>query len=153
MATKSAHEREGMDFKNLTQSQQESAYFNMQSSYDPMVYENTCMNYFQITGMLLLFYVFNTLHWSLVSTWECLTPRYTCITAWQHSSQLYWSSSSCCSLEPESTWRRLLMITMLRKFPKRDKDRLKPNSKSKLKPHTRPRSSPTLEMIVLHNQV
>merc|ERR1712227_459022 len=64
MATKEAHERGGgVKFENLTESQKESAFFNMQSSYDPMVYETTCLTGFQIVGMLLLFYVFNTLHW------------------------------------------------------------------------------------------
>ena len=63
MATKEAHEREGMKFDNLSKSQQESAYFNMQSSYDPLVYETDAKTFFQIVAMLLLFYVFNALHW------------------------------------------------------------------------------------------
>merc|ERR1712216_952074 len=63
MSTKEAHEREGLDFKNLTKSQQESAYFNMQSSYDPLVYETDCKTFLQIVFMLTLFYVFNTFHW------------------------------------------------------------------------------------------
>ena len=35
----------------------------MQSSYDPLVYETDAVTFFQIVGMLLLFYAFNTLHW------------------------------------------------------------------------------------------
>merc|ERR1712179_656067 len=46
-----------------TQSQKESAYFNMDDAYDPMVYENTVENYFKIVGMLMLFYMFHGMHW------------------------------------------------------------------------------------------
>merc|ERR1712147_421423 len=63
MAEKGAHQRKGQSFENLTESQQESAYFNMQSSYDPMVYETNCYVLLQIIGMLILFYIFNSLHW------------------------------------------------------------------------------------------
>ena len=35
----------------------------MRDTYDPMVYENTMENWVKIVGMLLLFYVWNALHW------------------------------------------------------------------------------------------
>ena len=48
---------------NLTQSQKNSAYFSQDSGYDPLVYENTTENWFKILGMLILFYIFQALHW------------------------------------------------------------------------------------------
>lgn len=33
------------------------------SGYDPLVYENTTENWFKIVGMLILFYIFQGLHW------------------------------------------------------------------------------------------
>jgi len=33
------------------------------NSYDPLVYENTTENWFKIVGMLILFYIFQGLHW------------------------------------------------------------------------------------------
>lgn len=47
----------------FTQSQKESAYFNMDDGYDPLVYENTFADYWKIAGMLFLFYIFQGLHW------------------------------------------------------------------------------------------
>jgi len=35
----------------------------MDDAYDPEVYENTPANYGKIVGMLLLFYIFQGLHW------------------------------------------------------------------------------------------
>ena len=35
----------------------------MQDSYDPMVYETDTKTFFQIVGMLGLFYLFNAFHW------------------------------------------------------------------------------------------
>ena len=50
-------------YDNLTESQKKSAYFSLQNSYDPLVYENTCANYIKILGMLFLFYIVQMLHW------------------------------------------------------------------------------------------
>ena len=52
-----------LDYNKLSESQKKSAYFSLQNSYDPLVYENTIGNYFKILGMLLLFYVVQMLHW------------------------------------------------------------------------------------------
>tara|TARA_B100000768_G_C10967566_1_gene244370 strand:- start:45 stop:383 length:339 start_codon:yes stop_codon:yes gene_type:complete len=35
----------------------------MRDTYDPLVYENTGENWVKIIGMLLVFYVWNMLHW------------------------------------------------------------------------------------------
>jgi len=40
-----------------------SAYFAADQGYDKAVYENDMQNYFKIVGMLLLFYLFQGLHW------------------------------------------------------------------------------------------
>ena len=40
-----------------------SAYFAADQGYDKDVYENDVANYFKIVGMLLLFYLFQGLHW------------------------------------------------------------------------------------------
>jgi hypothetical protein len=40
-----------------------SAYFAADQGYDKAVYENDVANYFKIVGMLLLFYLFQGLHW------------------------------------------------------------------------------------------
>ena len=48
---------------DLTQSQAESAFFNMRDTYDKDVYENTAENWVKIVGMLLIFYFWNALHW------------------------------------------------------------------------------------------
>jgi amino acid permease len=48
---------------HFTESQKASAYFNMDDSYDPLVYENTPGNYVKIVGMLCVFYCFMGLHW------------------------------------------------------------------------------------------
>jgi amino acid permease len=40
-----------------------SAYFAADQGYDKNVYENDTANYFKIVGMLLLFYIFQGLHW------------------------------------------------------------------------------------------
>ena len=53
----------GPSFDNLSKSQKESAYFNMESSYDPLVYENTWGNVGVILGMLTLFYFIQGMHW------------------------------------------------------------------------------------------
>ena len=50
-------------YNKLTQSQKESAYFNMESNYDPMVYENTPKNWAMIFGMFGLFYFVQAMHW------------------------------------------------------------------------------------------
>ena len=47
----------------LTKSQAESAFFNMRDTYDKDVYENTAENWVKIVGMLMLFYLWNGLHW------------------------------------------------------------------------------------------
>ena len=47
----------------LTESQKNSAYFAQDAGYDKAVYENDLANWFKIVGMLLLFYVFQGLHW------------------------------------------------------------------------------------------
>jgi hypothetical protein len=52
-----------LNYDKLSESQKKSAYFSLQNSYDPMVYENTVGNYFKILGMLFLFYVVMMLHW------------------------------------------------------------------------------------------
>ena len=52
-----------LSYDKLSESQKKSAYFSLQNSYDPLVYENTIGNYFKIVGMLLLFYVVMMLHW------------------------------------------------------------------------------------------
>ena len=61
MATLGVPEKASYD--NLSQSQKESAYFNMDQAYDPAVYETSCAGYFRITGMLLIFYCVMGLHW------------------------------------------------------------------------------------------
>ena len=48
---------------DLTQSQAESAFFNMRDTYDKDVYENTWDNWVKIVLMLGLFYFWNGLHW------------------------------------------------------------------------------------------
>ena len=48
---------------DLTQSQAESAFFNMRDTYDKDVYENTAGNWVKIVGMLAIFYFWNGLHW------------------------------------------------------------------------------------------
>ena len=48
---------------NLTKSQQESAYFAVGDTYDPLVYENTPMNWVMIIGAFIIFYIFQALHW------------------------------------------------------------------------------------------
>ena len=48
---------------DLSESQKQSAYFAQDSGYDKAVYENDLNNWFKIVGMLLLFYVFQALHW------------------------------------------------------------------------------------------
>ena len=40
-----------------------SAYFAADQGYDKDVYENDMNNWFKIVGMLLLFYLFQGLHW------------------------------------------------------------------------------------------
>jgi hypothetical protein len=40
-----------------------SAYFAADQGYDKAVYENDLANWFKIVGMLLLFYIFQGLHW------------------------------------------------------------------------------------------
>lgn len=40
-----------------------SAYFAADQGYDKAVYENDLANWFKIIGMLLLFYLFNGIHW------------------------------------------------------------------------------------------
>jgi hypothetical protein len=40
-----------------------SAYFAADQGYDKAVYENDMQNYFKIVAMLLLFYLFQGLHW------------------------------------------------------------------------------------------
>ena len=47
----------------FTQSQKDSAYFNMDDGYDPAVYENTWLDIAKITGMLIIFYIFQGMHW------------------------------------------------------------------------------------------
>ena len=47
----------------LTKSMKNSAYFAADQGYDKAVYENDTANYFKIAGMLLLFYIFQGLHW------------------------------------------------------------------------------------------
>ena len=48
---------------HLTASQKKSAYFAQDDGYDKDVYENTTGNWFKMIGMLMLFYVFQGLHW------------------------------------------------------------------------------------------
>ena len=43
---------------NLTASQANSAYFSHTDGYDPLVYENTPINWVKILGMMVLFYIF-----------------------------------------------------------------------------------------------
>ena len=50
-------------YGNLSQSQKESAYFNMEQTYDPAVYETDCLGYLRITAALMLFYLVMGLHW------------------------------------------------------------------------------------------
>ena len=47
----------------MTESQKTSAYFAVDTGYDKKVYENDINNWFKIIGMLMLFYIFNGLHW------------------------------------------------------------------------------------------
>ena len=50
-------------YANLSQSQKESAYFNMESNYDPAVYETDRYGMMRILGMLSIFYTIMGLHW------------------------------------------------------------------------------------------
>ena len=50
-------------YGNLSQSQKESAYFNMEQTYDKDVYETDCVGYIRITAVLMLFYLVMGLHW------------------------------------------------------------------------------------------
>lgn len=52
-----------MKQEHLTESQKTSAYFQQDSGYDKEVYENDAKNWVKIVGMLMLFYLFNGLHW------------------------------------------------------------------------------------------
>ena len=54
---------EKQKFDQLSKSQQESAYFNMDQTYDPAVYETDAMGYLRITGMLMIFYLVMGVHW------------------------------------------------------------------------------------------
>ena len=47
----------------LTKSMKNSAYFSADQEIDREVYYNTPENYVKIAGMLLLFYLFQGLHW------------------------------------------------------------------------------------------
>ena len=52
--------------KHLTQSMKMSAYFQNRmenDNYDPLVYENTCGNWFKMVSMLILFYCLQALFW------------------------------------------------------------------------------------------
>ena len=52
--------------RELEKSQAESAFMNRMNdrgSYDKEVYENTAGNWVKIVGMLLLFYLWNAMHW------------------------------------------------------------------------------------------
>lgn len=53
----------GPSYDNLSKSQKESAYFNMESNYDPLVYENTWGNIGAILAMFALFYFVQAMHW------------------------------------------------------------------------------------------
>ena len=53
----------GPTYDNLSKSQKESAYFNMESNYDPLVYENTWGNIGNILAMFGLFYFVQAMHW------------------------------------------------------------------------------------------
>ena len=50
-------------YANLSQSQKESAYFNMESNYDPAVYETDRYGMMRILGMLSIFYTIMGVHW------------------------------------------------------------------------------------------
>lgn len=52
-----------MKTDHLTESQKQSAYFAVDTGIDKAVYENTPENWGKIIGMLILFYIFNGLHW------------------------------------------------------------------------------------------
>ena len=56
-------EDKGSGYDKLTQSQKESAYFNMDNAYDPEVYENTPQNWGKIFGMFGIFYFVQGMHW------------------------------------------------------------------------------------------
>lgn len=52
--------------RELEKSQAESAFMNRMNdrgTYDKEVYENTAGNWVKIVGMLLLFYLWNAMHW------------------------------------------------------------------------------------------
>ena len=52
--------------EKLSQSGTDSAFMNMMDSrgtYDKEVYENTAGNWVKIVGMLMLFYLWNAMHW------------------------------------------------------------------------------------------
>ena len=52
--------------KSLEKSQAESAFammMNDRGTYDKEVYENTAGNWVKIVGMLMLFYLWNAMHW------------------------------------------------------------------------------------------
>ena len=52
--------------KTLEKSQAESAFammMNDRGTYDKEVYENTAGNWVKIVGMLMLFYLWNAMHW------------------------------------------------------------------------------------------
>ena len=48
---------------NLTESQKQSAYFNIGDDYDKDFYENDLQNWIKIIGMFIIFYIFNAFHW------------------------------------------------------------------------------------------
>merc|ERR1712176_393807 len=55
-----------MSEKGLSASGTESAFMHMMDSrgtYDKEVYENTAINWVKIVGMLMLFYLWNAMHW------------------------------------------------------------------------------------------
>ena len=52
--------------KDISQSTTDSAFMNMhdgRGAYDKEVYENTAGNWVKIVGMLMIFYLWNAMHW------------------------------------------------------------------------------------------
>tara|TARA_B110000305_G_scaffold209715_1_gene242903 strand:+ start:151 stop:504 length:354 start_codon:yes stop_codon:yes gene_type:complete len=52
--------------KDISQSTTDSAFMNImegRGSYDKEVYENTAGNWVKIVGMLIIFYIWNAMHW------------------------------------------------------------------------------------------
>ena len=52
--------------KDISQSTTDSAFMNImegRGTYDKGVYENTAGNWVKIVGMLIIFYIWNAMHW------------------------------------------------------------------------------------------